>query len=250
MRPRSRPTMNATTSLSRSFDTPAFSQMQSPCLPSLRTFGVFPSHVYEPSWCSLAGSPHRPPGRSPPIISPLTVGRIRWGLAQMKYHLRGRSPRIRAGFITWLIRFASARRKVEARFGIEREQTAARFIEKLAADNYHLKTGFLGTPWLLPALTRVGRTDWKQALRIRGVTAPVKVAAGHETSVAYSYSVTSMSQIIFLLRHVVRADRFAAWNSFGFTNASVTLRACAFSISWGRARFVSATFKTFSASRR
>lgn len=41
----------------------------------------------------------------------------------------------------------------------EREQTAARFVEKLAADDYHLKTGFLGTPWLLPALTRIGRTD-------------------------------------------------------------------------------------------
>lgn len=32
---------------------------------------------------------------------------------------------------------------------MQREQTAARFIAKLAADNYHLKTGFLGTPWLL-----------------------------------------------------------------------------------------------------
>lgn len=41
----------------------------------------------------------------------------------------------------------------------ERNQTAAKFIEKLAADNYHLKTGFLGTPWLLPALTRIGRDD-------------------------------------------------------------------------------------------
>jgi alpha-L-rhamnosidase len=41
----------------------------------------------------------------------------------------------------------------------ERSQTAGKFIEKLAADNYHLKTGFLGTPWLLPALTRIGRDD-------------------------------------------------------------------------------------------
>lgn len=41
----------------------------------------------------------------------------------------------------------------------EREQTAARFVEKLAADRYHLRTGFLGTPWLLPALTRIGRND-------------------------------------------------------------------------------------------
>lgn len=41
----------------------------------------------------------------------------------------------------------------------QREQTAARFVEKLATDNHHLKTGFLGTPWLLPALTAIGRDD-------------------------------------------------------------------------------------------
>jgi len=41
----------------------------------------------------------------------------------------------------------------------QRAQTAAKFIEKLAADNYHLRTGFLGTPWLLPALSRIGRDD-------------------------------------------------------------------------------------------
>ena len=40
-----------------------------------------------------------------------------------------------------------------------RQQTARKFVEKLAADNYHLKTGFLGTPWLLPALTKIGRND-------------------------------------------------------------------------------------------
>lgn len=41
----------------------------------------------------------------------------------------------------------------------QREQTAAKFVEKLWADNYHLRTGFLGTPWLLPALTKIGRDD-------------------------------------------------------------------------------------------
>jgi alpha-L-rhamnosidase len=41
----------------------------------------------------------------------------------------------------------------------QREHTAAQFIAKLAADNYHLKTGFLGTPWLLPALSKNGRDD-------------------------------------------------------------------------------------------
>lgn len=40
-----------------------------------------------------------------------------------------------------------------------RAQTAARFVEKLAADHHHLKTGFLGTPWLLPALSKIGRDD-------------------------------------------------------------------------------------------
>jgi alpha-L-rhamnosidase len=41
----------------------------------------------------------------------------------------------------------------------QRKQTAEKFVAKLAADNYHLKTGFLGTPWLLPALSRIGRDD-------------------------------------------------------------------------------------------
>ena len=41
----------------------------------------------------------------------------------------------------------------------QRAQTAAKFVEKLAADNDHLRTGFLGTPWLLPALTTIGRDD-------------------------------------------------------------------------------------------
>jgi alpha-L-rhamnosidase len=41
----------------------------------------------------------------------------------------------------------------------QRDQTAGRFVEKLASDDYHLRTGFLGTPWLLPALTRIGRDD-------------------------------------------------------------------------------------------
>jgi hypothetical protein len=40
-----------------------------------------------------------------------------------------------------------------------RERVTAKFVEKLAADNYHLRTGFLGTPWLLPALTAIGRND-------------------------------------------------------------------------------------------
>lgn len=40
-----------------------------------------------------------------------------------------------------------------------REKAARKFVEKLAADKHHLKTGFLGTPWLLPALTAIGRDD-------------------------------------------------------------------------------------------
>jgi alpha-L-rhamnosidase len=43
--------------------------------------------------------------------------------------------------------------------GAPREATAARFVDKLAADGNHLKTGFLGTPWLLPALSSIGRDD-------------------------------------------------------------------------------------------
>jgi alpha-L-rhamnosidase len=43
--------------------------------------------------------------------------------------------------------------------GAGRDATAARFVEKLEADRHHLKTGFLGTPWLLPALSSIGRDD-------------------------------------------------------------------------------------------
>ena len=43
--------------------------------------------------------------------------------------------------------------------GPERDATAARFVDKLGKDNDHLKTGFLGTPWLLPALSNIGRDD-------------------------------------------------------------------------------------------
>jgi alpha-L-rhamnosidase len=41
----------------------------------------------------------------------------------------------------------------------QRAQTATKFVAKLAADNNHLRTGFLGTPWLLPALSKIGRED-------------------------------------------------------------------------------------------
>lgn len=43
--------------------------------------------------------------------------------------------------------------------GAERDAAAAQFVDKLAADHHHLKTGFLGTPWLLPALSSIGRDD-------------------------------------------------------------------------------------------
>lgn len=46
----------------------------------------------------------------------------------------------------------------------QREQTAAKYVQKLAADNNHLKTGFLGTPLLLPALSKIGRDDLSMKL--------------------------------------------------------------------------------------
>lgn len=46
----------------------------------------------------------------------------------------------------------------------ERDATAAHYVAKLAADGNHLKTGFLGTPWLLPALTEAGRDDLAMTL--------------------------------------------------------------------------------------
>ena len=38
-------------------------------------------------------------------------------------------------------------------------KVGAKFAAKLAASNNHLTTGFLGTPWLLPALSAIGRDD-------------------------------------------------------------------------------------------
>ncbi|WP_081795008.1 family 78 glycoside hydrolase catalytic domain [Nocardioides sp. URHA0020] len=40
-----------------------------------------------------------------------------------------------------------------------RAKVAQRFVAKLKTSDYHLTTGFLGTPWLLPALTSIDRTD-------------------------------------------------------------------------------------------
>ncbi|MBM7518695.1 family 78 glycoside hydrolase catalytic domain [Nocardioides nitrophenolicus] len=40
-----------------------------------------------------------------------------------------------------------------------RDAVAAKFVAKLAASDNHLTTGFLGTPWLLPALTSIDRDD-------------------------------------------------------------------------------------------
>ena len=37
--------------------------------------------------------------------------------------------------------------------------TGEKFVAKLAQTDNHLTTGFIGTPWLLPALTHVGRDD-------------------------------------------------------------------------------------------
>lgn len=38
-------------------------------------------------------------------------------------------------------------------------QVGDKFLAKVAAKNFHLSTGFIGTPWLLPALTTTGHSD-------------------------------------------------------------------------------------------
>jgi alpha-L-rhamnosidase len=40
-----------------------------------------------------------------------------------------------------------------------REKVGEKYVAKLKTSNYHLTTGFLGTPWLLPALSSIGRSD-------------------------------------------------------------------------------------------
>lgn len=41
----------------------------------------------------------------------------------------------------------------------QQEAVGAKYIAKLKASDYHLTTGFLGTPWLLPALSVINRDD-------------------------------------------------------------------------------------------
>jgi alpha-L-rhamnosidase len=41
----------------------------------------------------------------------------------------------------------------------QREQAAARLVERIEAKNYHLSVGFVGVPILLPTLTEIGRSD-------------------------------------------------------------------------------------------
>jgi alpha-L-rhamnosidase len=41
----------------------------------------------------------------------------------------------------------------------QRALVGAKYVAKLKANDYHLTTGFLGTPWLLPALSVIGRDD-------------------------------------------------------------------------------------------
>jgi alpha-L-rhamnosidase len=40
-----------------------------------------------------------------------------------------------------------------------RAKVGVKYVAKLKASDYHLTTGFLGTPWLLPALSVIGRDD-------------------------------------------------------------------------------------------
>jgi alpha-L-rhamnosidase len=42
-----------------------------------------------------------------------------------------------------------------------------KFVAKLATAQNHLRTGFIGTPWLLPALTNIGRDDLAYVLLLK-----------------------------------------------------------------------------------
>jgi alpha-L-rhamnosidase len=80
-------------------------------------------------------------------------------------------PRIRAAFVSAYCRAdGSVHQGTQTAYALAlgmdmiadstlRSKTAAKFLQKLAADKNHLQTGFLGTPWLLPALTKIGRDD-------------------------------------------------------------------------------------------
>lgn len=42
---------------------------------------------------------------------------------------------------------------------VRERRSGEKFVAKLAQTDNHLRTGFIGTPWLLPALTNIGRDD-------------------------------------------------------------------------------------------
>ncbi|MDT0614057.1 alpha-L-rhamnosidase [Streptomyces lancefieldiae] len=48
-----------------------------------------------------------------------------------------------------------------------RAKAGQRFVAKLARTDNHLRTGFIGTPWLLPALSRIGRDDLAYTLLLK-----------------------------------------------------------------------------------
>jgi alpha-L-rhamnosidase len=50
---------------------------------------------------------------------------------------------------------------------VKERRAGEKFVAKLAQTDNHLRTGFIGTPWLLPALTRIGRDDLAYRLLLK-----------------------------------------------------------------------------------
>ncbi|KAB2340198.1 family 78 glycoside hydrolase catalytic domain [Actinomadura rudentiformis] len=48
-----------------------------------------------------------------------------------------------------------------------KQKAGQKYVAKLAQADNHLRTGFIGTPWLLPALTNIGRADLAYTLLLK-----------------------------------------------------------------------------------
>ncbi|WP_433892679.1 family 78 glycoside hydrolase catalytic domain [Streptomyces sp. CA-111067] len=85
----------------------------------------------------------------------------------------------------------------------ERAAAADRLADEIASRGHHLTTGFLGTPWLLDALTDAGRVDTAHRLLLQ------------ETYPSWLYPVSTGASTIW--------ERWNSWSdSTGFADASMT----------------------------
>ncbi len=75
-----------------------------------------------------------------------------------------------------------------------------KFVAKLATTDNHLRTGFVGTPWLLPALSNIGRDDLAYTMLLK------------ETYPSWGYEISKGATTIWERWNSIQPDgRSAPW---------------------------------------